>query len=153
MARQNGFLRAGVILLGYIAACYVAALALQLIIILTDADLRPELLKTWPGLFLSAGFIAPFIGFFAGIPAAFAIAIGETIPRRDWFYYTACGFGAGALLLGFFTLKAGIDPTGRDGVDLLFASIMLVGGTAAGLAYWAVAGRNAGAARTTSPAP
>lgn len=141
--------RLGVILLGYLAACYVAALTLQMILFLTSDDPWSEFYETWPGLFLSAGFIAPFIGLFAGVPAAFAVAIGEQASRRDWFYYTACGLGSGALILGFFTLKAGIDPTGRDGVDLVFASIMLIGGTAAGITYWAVAGRNAG---STSPA-
>lgn len=143
-------LRLGVILLGYLAACYVAAITLQTILFLTSDDSWAELYETWPGLFLSAGFIAPFIGLFAGIPAAFAIVVGEQVPRRDWFYYTACGFGSGALILAFFTLKAGIDATGRNGVDLLFASVMLVGGTTAGFTYWGVAGRNAGA---TSPAP
>lgn len=145
MKPQNGFLRFGVILLGYLAACFVAGVVMSAMVIgLGKEGFERDFLAA---LAFPALVITPFIGFFAGIPAAFAIAAGESIPRRDWCYYTLCGLVAGVLLLGFFILQGGFETTPNGGgVDLPFAMMMLFGGTAAGFTYWAVAGRNAGAA-------
>lgn len=152
-ARQNGFVRFLVILLGYLAACYVAGLTIQLIIMLDAKDRGLAfILREWPGLFLSPVVMTPFIAVIAAIPAFFAITAGEAIPRRDWPFYTVGGLIAGAVLLGAFTVRAGIDPMGRVGVDLLFAAIMICGGSAAGFAYWAIAGRGAGGLRSADGA-
>lgn len=147
-SRHRGLRRFAVILLGYLVACYVAGVTLQLIIALDhDGAGLDYVIRNLPGLFASPIIMAPVIAVFAAIPAAFAIAAGEMIPRRDWPFYTVGGFLAGGLILGFFTLMAGVDATGQNGVDLLFATIMLCGGTAAGFAYWLVAGRGAGTPR------
>lgn len=142
------FCRLVMVTVAFLAACLVASA------FLLAAFLFPEIsgfpapepgLLTEPGLLnkaLSYGFF--FILTFALVPAAILASVSEAAGLRSPLLYALGGAAIGAasiLFLVSFNVGA---------VRLMEAIVFLLGGAAAGLTYWAAAGRNAGAWRQPS---
>src|SRR5258708_2300225 len=141
-----------VIFFGFLAACLVAGM------IVVFAVLFPELSDLDTGtidpnavnVVLGFGFI--FISGFALLPAMLVVAITETFYIRGALTYALGGAIVGlACYLGLVPF----DPATMrfDGIVRRHLEIMTGAGIVAGLVYWMIAGRNAGAWREPSPAP
>src|SRR5436190_2670559 len=136
-----------VILFGFLAACLVAGM------IVVGAVLFPEFsdLGTGPidpgalNILLGFGFI--FISGFALLPALIVVAITEAFYIRSVLAYA---LGGGLVGLACYLGLIPFDPdTMRfDGIVRRHLEIMTGAGIVAGLIYWMIAGRNAGAWRT-----
>jgi hypothetical protein len=135
-----------VILFGFLAACMVAG------IIVVCAVLFPEFsdLATGPidpsafNIVLGFGFI--FISGFALLPAMIVVLITEAFYVRGVLTYAVGGAAVGlACYLGLIPF----DPATLrfDGIVRRHLEIMTGAGIVAGLIYWMIAGRNAGAWR------
>ena len=141
-----------VIALGFLAACLVAGM------IIVIAVLFPEFsdLGTGPvdqGVFqilVAFGFI--FVSGFALLPAAIIALLTEAFSIRSVLAYAIGGAVVGAAcylsLVPFDT-----DTWHFNGVVRRHMEIMTGAGIVAGLIYWMVAGRNAGAWRTPPRRP
>ena len=135
-----------VILFAFLAACLVAGM------IVVGAVLFPEFTDLGIGQFdpavnviVGVGFI--FISGFALLPAMIVAAITEAFYIRSVLAYAVGGAVVGAACyLGLIPF----DPeTMRfDGIIRRHLEIMTGAGIVAGLVYWMIAGRNAGAWRT-----
>ena len=135
-----------VILFGFLAACLVAGM------IVVGAVLFPEFsdLGTGPidssALNTVLGFGVVFISGFALLPAMIVVAITEAFYIRGALTYAAGGAIVGlACYLGLMPF----DPATMsfDGIVRRHLEIMTGAGIVAGLVYWLIAGRNAGAWR------
>ncbi len=141
-----------VILFGFLAACLVAGM------IVVGAVLFPEFsdLATGPidqsaiNIVLGFGFI--FISGFALLPAMIVVAITEAFYVRGALTYAV---GGGVVGLACYLGLVPFDPeTLRfDGIVRRHLEIMTGAGIVAGLVYWMIAGRNAGAWREPPPRP
>jgi hypothetical protein len=135
-----------VILFGFLAACLVAGM------IVVGAVLFPEFsdLATGPidqsavNIVLGFGFI--FISGFALLPAMIVVAITEAFYVRGVLTYAV---GGGLVGLACYLGLIPFDPAtlSFDGIVRRHLEIMTGAGIVAGLVYWMVAGRNAGAWR------
>src|SRR5882724_10480495 len=135
-----------VILFGFFAACLVAGM------IVVGAVLFPELsdLGTGPidpgalNVVLGFGFI--FVSGFALLPAMIVVAITEAFYIRGALTYAAGGAAVGmACYLGLVPFDP--ETLRFDGIVRRHLEIMTGAGIVAGLVYWMIAGRNAGAWR------
>jgi hypothetical protein len=135
-----------VILFGFLASCLVAGM------IVVGAVLYPELsdLDTGPidqsavNVVLGFGFI--FLSGFALLPALIVVLITEAFYVRGVLTYAVGGAIVGAACyLGLVPF----DPTTLqfDGIVRRHLEIMTGAGIVAGLVYWLIAGRTAGAWR------
>src|SRR3981189_2735567 len=139
-----------VILFGFLAACLVGGM------IVVGAVLFPEFsdLGTGPNdpgalnIVLGFGFI--FVSGFALLPAMIVVAITEAFYVRGALTYAV---GGGVVGLACYLGLVPFDPeTLRfDGIVRRHLEIMTGAGIVAGLGYWMVAGRNAGAWREPPP--
>jgi hypothetical protein len=135
-----------VILFGFLAACLVAGM------IIVTAVLFPEFSDLGSGpvdqgaidIILGFGFI--FISGFALLPAMIIAAITEAFYIRGALTYAV---GGGLVGLACYLGLVPFDPdTLRfEGIVRRHLEIMTGAGIVAGLVYWMVAGRNAGAWR------
>jgi hypothetical protein len=141
-----------VIFLGFLAACLVAGM------IVIFAVLFPELSDLDTGtidqnafsVVLGFGFI--FISGFALLPAMLVVAITEAFYVRGVLTYALGGAVVGlACDLGLVPF----DPATMrfDGIIRRHLEIMTGAGIVAGLVYWVIAGRNAGAWRAPRRVP
>jgi hypothetical protein len=140
-----------VILFAFLAACLVAGM------IVVGAVLFPEFTDLGIGnidpainVVIGLGFI--FISGFALLPALIVAAITEAFYIRSVLAYAVGGALVGAACyLGLIPF----DPeTMRfDGIIRRHLEIMTGAGIVAGLVYWMIAGRNAGAWRTPPRRP
>ena len=136
-----------VILFGFLAACLVAG------IIVVFAVLFPELSALETGM-IDPGAINVIIGFgfiflsgFALLPALIVVLITETFSIRGVLTYAIGGAAVGAACyLGLVPF----DPATMrfDGIVRRHVEVMTGAGIVAGLIYWVIAGRRAGAWRT-----
>jgi hypothetical protein len=140
-----------VILFAFFAACLAAA------IIVVGAVLLPEFTDFGAGPIdehafdIVAGFGFIVISGFALLPAMIVVAITEAFDVRGALTYATGGALAGlACYLGLVPF----DPATLqfEGIDRRLLEIMAGAGIAAGMVYWMIAGRNAGAWRVP-PAP
>ena len=139
-----------VILFAFFAACLVAG------IIVVSAVLFPEFrdLGTGPidqsalNIVLGFGFI--FISGFALLPAMIVVAITEAFYIRGALTYAV---GGGVVGLACYLGLVPFDPATLrfDGIVRRHLEIMTGAGIVAGLVYWMIAGRNAGAWREPPP--
>ena len=139
-----------VILFGFFAACLVAGM------IVVGAVLFPELsdLGTGPidqgalNILLGFGFI--FLSGFALLPAMIVVAITEAFYIRSALAYAV---GGGLVGLACYLGLVPFDPATLrfDGIVRRHLEIMTGAGIVAGLVYWMIAGRNAGAWRQPRP--
>lgn len=124
--------------LGYVAACLVAGWVVAFGIFGFD-DI--EVVGYFIGAVAVATFYAGTLGF---VPAAIAILMAEVFGWRSVFYYLAVG-GAIALIAEGITSHFGaFDFAGET------LTVFLGAGFAAALAYWAIAGRQAGLGRPSA---
>jgi hypothetical protein len=145
------------ILLGFFAACLVAGT------IVIGAVLFPEFSDLGSGpvdqgalnIVLGFGFI--FVSGFALLPAMLVVAITEAFYIRGALTYAV---GGGLVGLACYLGLVPFDPTTLrfEGIVRRHLEIMTGAGIVAGLVYWMIAGRNAGAWREpprklTSPPP
>ncbi len=139
-----------VILFGFLAACLAAGM------IVVGAVLFPEFsdLGTGPidpgalNIVLGFGFI--FVSGFALLPAMLVVALTEAFYIRGALTYAAGGGVVGlACYLGLVPFDA--ETLRFEGVVRRHLEIMTGAGIVAGLVYWMIAGRNAGAWREPSP--
>jgi hypothetical protein len=141
-----------VVLFGFLAACLVAG------IVVVCAVLFPEFSDLGAGpidqgalnIVLGFGFI--FISGFALLPAMIVVAITEAFYIRGALTYAV---GGGVVGLACYLGLVPFDPeTLRfDGIVRRHLEIMTGAGIVAGLIYWMIAGRNAGAWREPPPSP
>src|SRR6185369_14791105 len=134
-----------VILLGFLAACLVAGM------IVLGAVLFPEFTDLGIGnidpainVVIGLGFI--FISGFALLPAMIVAAITEAFYIRNIIAYAVGGALVGAACyLGLIPFDP--DSFRFEGIVRRHLEIMTGAGVVAGLVYWMIAGRNAGAWR------
>jgi hypothetical protein len=139
-----------VILFGFLAACLVAGM------IVVGAVLFPELSDLGSGpidsgafnIVLGFGFI--FVSGFALLPAMIVAAITEAFYIRGALTYAV---GGGLVGLACYLGLVPFDPETLhfEGIVRRHLEIMTGAGIMAGLVYWMIAGRNAGAWREPSP--
>jgi hypothetical protein len=139
-----------VILFGFLAACLVAG------VIVVVAVLFPEFSDLGSGpldqnafnIVLGFGFI--FVSGFALLPAMLVVAITEAFYVRGALTYAA---GGGLVGLACYLGLVPFDPATLrfDGIVRRHLEIMTGAGIVAGLVYWMIAGRNAGAWREPPP--
>ena len=96
-------------------------------------------LMSGPAL-VSVPLVALFVGYFAFVPALPFMAAAEVLGRRDWLFHALCGGGVSLVIVGLHFV---VDDGGRP-VGPFLASLFVGTGLVGGIAYWAVAGRNAG---------
>src|SRR3954447_17566821 len=138
-----------VILFGFIAACLLAGL------IVIGAVLFPEFSDLGSGpidpsalnIVLGFGFI--FISGYALLPAMIVVAITEAFYIRSALAYAV---GGGVVGLACYLGLVPFDPATLrfDGVVRRHLEILTGAGIVAGVVYWMIAGRNAGAWRDES---
>ena len=135
-----------VILFGFLAACLVAGM------IVVSAIMFPEFSDLGAGpvdpgalnILLGFGFI--FVSGFALLPAMVVVAITEAFHIRGALTYAV---GGGVVGLACYLGLVPFDPeTLRfEGIVRRHLEIMTGAGIVAGMVYWMIAGRNAGAWR------
>jgi hypothetical protein len=141
-----------VIFFGFLAACLVAGTIVVLAVLfpeLSDLD-TGEIDQNAVNVVLGFGFI--FISGFALLPAMLVVLITEAFYIRSMLAYALGGAVVGlACYLGLIPF----DPATMhfDGIIRRHLEIMTGAGIVAGLVYWMIAGRNAGAWRAPHRAP
>jgi hypothetical protein len=139
-----------VILFAFLAACFVAGM------IVVGAVLYPEISDLEPGMIdqnavnvvLGFGFI--FLSGFALLPALIVVLITEAFYIRSMLAYAVGGALVGAACyLGLVPFDP--DTLKFDGIVRRHLEIMTGAGIVAGLVYWMIAGRTAGAWRHPAP--
>jgi hypothetical protein len=139
-----------VILFAFLAACFVAGM------IVVGAVLYPEISDLEPGMIdqnavnvvLGFGFI--FLSGFALLPALIVVLITEAFYIRSMLAYAVGGALVGAACyLGLVPFDP--DTLKFDGIVRRHLEIMTGAGIVAGLVYWMIAGRTAGAWRHPPP--
>ena len=139
-----------VILFAFLAACFVAGM------IVVGAVLYPEISDLETGMIdqdainvvLGFGFI--FLSGFALLPALIVVLVTEAFYIRSMLAYALVGALVGAACyLGLVPF----DPQTLqfDGIVRRHLEIMTGAGIVAGLVYWMIAGRTAGAWRNPPP--
>ncbi|MCK1714958.1 MULTISPECIES: hypothetical protein [unclassified Bradyrhizobium] len=140
-----------VIFIGFLAACFVGGM------IVVMALLFPELADLGAGpvdegvvdILLGFGFI--FVSGFALVPAMVIAAITEALCIRSALVYAVGGGLVGlACYLGLVPFHS--DTLQFEGIVRRHLEIMTGAGIVAGVVYWLIAGRNAGAWRNP-PSP
>ncbi len=140
------------ILFGLLAACFVAGTIVVVALLypeFSDLDVAPPDSDTLD-VVLGFGFI--FVSGFAFLPAMIVVLITEAFSIRRILAYAVGGAICGAACyLGLVPF----DPeTMRfDGIVRRHLEIMTGAGVVAGLTYWLIAGRNAGAWREAPRGP
>jgi hypothetical protein len=134
------------ILFGFFAACLVAGMIVVIAVLfpefsdLGDRQIDPDAFN----IVLGFGFI--FISGFALLPALIVVAITETFHIRGVLAYAVGGGVVGVAC--YLSLVPFDTATLRfDGIVRRHLEIMTGAGIVAGLVYWMIAGRNAGAWR------
>ena len=132
--------------LGYLAAALAASAFLNLLL-LAGGDLTADeahWLATGPLVF-AIPFAALFIGYFAFLPALAAILLSEALGARDWLFHSVAGavVALAVAAVRWSAAEPGYSPVSDPGLMMALAGAGMIGG----IAYWAVAGRSAGAWR------
>src|SRR6201987_2540833 len=141
-----------VILFGFLAACLVAGM------IVVGAVPFSEFSELGSGpidpgaLDVVVGFGFIFVSGFALLPAMIVVAITEAFYVRGFLAYAV---GGGLVGLACYLGLVPFDPGQLrfEGIVRRHLEIMTGAGILAGMVYWMIAGRNAGAWRFPSPPP
>jgi hypothetical protein len=116
---------------------FCAAVLVALIIVTLPVFAQPdpiETILTATALAMGMIFLGGYLGSLAGLLFLILIGVSEYRGWRDWLTYALAG---GALTGGVALLFTG-------GKDVSILAILTAAGLAGGIAYWLVAGRNAG---------
>jgi len=135
-----------VIFFAFLAACFVAGMIVVFALLFPDlSDLGPGFVDQGAlNIVLGFGFI--FISGFALLPAMLVAAITEALFIRGVLAYAVGGALVGAACyLGLVPFDP--DSFRFEGIVRRHLEIMTGAGVVAGLVYWMIAGRNAGAWR------
>jgi hypothetical protein len=135
-----------VIFFAFLAACFVAGMIVVVALLFPDlSDLGPGFVDQGAlNIVLGFGFI--FISGFALLPAMLVAAITEALFIRGILAYAVGGALVGAACyLGLVPFDS--DTFRFEGIVRRHLEIMTGAGIVAGLVYWMIAGRNAGAWR------
>ena len=132
--------RFAMVVFGYAIAALVASLFLNFIFIGSFED-AVELING-PSVLVVA-FFTLFIGYFAFFPAVVAIVVAESLSRRDWLFYAFAGAAVAVSATAIYVGTAGWQ-SGGEATQTDLALAVIASGVAAGIAYWAIAGRRAG---------
>jgi len=135
-----------VIFFAFLAACFVAGMIVVFALLFPDlSDLGAGFVdQSALNIVLGFGFI--FISGFALLPAMLVAAITEALFIRGILAYAVGGALVGAACyLGLVPFDP--DTLRFDGIVRRHLEIMTGAGVVAGLVYWMIAGRNAGAWR------
>jgi len=139
-----------VIFFAFLAACFVAGVIVVVTLLFPDlSDLGPGFVDQGAlNIVLGFGFI--FISGFALLPAMLVAAITEALFIRGVLAYAVGGALVGAACyLGLVPFDS--DTFRFEGIVRRHLEIMTGAGVVAGLVYWMIAGRNAGAWRLPPP--
>jgi hypothetical protein len=134
-----------VVLFAFFVASIIAGLVLTLGLLPPELDELTAMPGAHAGFDLAVAFSAVLISGYALIPAMLFIAIAEGFRLRSFLFYA--GFGAAMALLTAHGWNFSVDGSpaypsvGRE------QEVFAAAGIAAGLVYWALAGRKAGAWR------
>jgi hypothetical protein len=134
-----------VVLFAFMVACVAAAIVIALGLLPPEFDELTVMPGAHAGFGLAVAFSAVLISGYALIPAMLFIAIAEGFRLRSFLLYA--GFGA----IFAFVLASGSNLRPDDSPGLHWIGheqeVFAAAGIAAGLVYWALAGRKAGAWR------
>src|SRR3981081_1821638 len=135
-----------VILFGFLAACLVAGMIVVAAVLFpefSDLGIRP-IDQDAINVVIGFGFI--FVSGFALLPAMIVVLITEAFYIRGALTYAV---GGGVVGLACYLGLIPFDPAtlSFDGIVRRHLEIMTGAGIVAGLVYWMIAGRNAGAWR------
>jgi hypothetical protein len=135
-----------VILFGFLAACLVAGVIVVVAVLFPEfSDLGSSPIDQGAfNIVLGFGFV--FVSGFALLPAMLVVAITEAFYIRGVLSYAV---GGGLVGLACYLGLVPFDPATLrfDGIVRRHLEIMTGAGIVAGLVYWMIAGRNAGAWR------
>jgi hypothetical protein len=143
-----------VVLFAFMAASLLAAIVLTLGLLPPEFDEIAGMPGAHAGFGLAVAFSAMLVSGYALIPAMLFIAIAEGFRLRSFLVYATFGAVFALLIANGSNLWMDGSPAypfaGRE------QEVFAAAGIAAGLTYWALAGRNAGAwrperARTRAP--
>jgi hypothetical protein len=101
-------------------------------------------------LAVAAGFGFVFVSGFALLPATIMALVTETFAVRSLLFYA---LGGALFGLGLYLAFTPFDPSAMTfvGIERRELEVMTGAGIVAGLVYWAIAGRRAGAWRPARP--
>ncbi len=135
-------LRSAAILAGYSGAILAAAAVFLIATIGLEAG---DLTQSRPAFLFILFTTGAMIGYWAFLPAAAIVVLGEGLRRRDWLFYAIAGGIAALLMVTWRGGETGLLPAAA------------AAGLAGGWTYWLIAGRSAAlwrqAGRPTSPPP
>jgi hypothetical protein len=135
-----------VVLFAFFVASIVAGLVLTLGLLPPELDELTAMPGAHAGFDLAVAFSAVLISGYALIPAMLFIAIAEGFRLRSFLFYA--GFGAAMALLSAHGWNFSVDGSPAYPLVGREQEVFAAAGIAAGLVYWALAGRKAGAWRT-----
>jgi hypothetical protein len=153
------------IAVGYIAASIVAGVILGFALVYSpDSPWGPLDLNLARITALFVSLVSGFVALLALIPTLVVGIYAERAAVRSPLFYAVAGAGIGLCALGFYglililgesrplseTLPADLAAIGLGVIIAVIAAIVALAGIAAGLTYWAIAGRNAGRLRALS---
>jgi fucose 4-O-acetylase-like acetyltransferase len=134
--------RFAAIVFGYAAAALACSLFIHLLVYPQLAFEDPALQAgAGYGMIVTVPFVALLAGYYGFLPAIPIILVGEALARRDWLFYALAG--AAVALMALALARAAQDMS-LLGDDAGAAMALLGAGMAAGIVYWAAAGRRAG---------
>jgi hypothetical protein len=133
-----------VVLFAFFAASIIAGLVLTLGLLPPEFDELTLMPGAHTGFGLAIALSAVLISGYALIPAMLFIAIAEGFRLRSFLFYA--GFGAAVALLIAYGSNLSIDGSAYPFVGRE-QEVFAAAGIAAGLVYWVLAGRKAGAWR------
>lgn len=142
-----------VILFGLVIASIVAGITLAIGIVLPEwASMESDPVER-AMFFFVAFFATSFVGAVALLPAALLIAISEAARMRSFIYYGVGG--ALVALASYFGSDISLQLENTTDVPPVANALQLAAaaGILGGLAYWLIAGRNAGRWREQRVSP
>ena len=140
-----------VVCFAFCAACAVAGAVIVAAVLFPEmSDVRLGSEQDTLAVALAFGFV--FVSGFALLPALIAVLVTEGFSIRSVLFYAAAGAVVGAICyLGLVDF----DPRTMQfsAIDRRHLEIMSGAGVLSGLIYWLIAGRNAGAWRSSRDTP
>jgi len=131
-----------VVIFAFLVASLAAAVVMTLGFLLPVWDDLAAAAASQGSLGIVISLAAAFISLYSLLPAMLVLALAEGFRWRSPLFYGAVG---GALsVLSVFGIEAVSHAAAIDGTGTPELQVIAAAGIAAGLAYWALAGRNAG---------
>jgi hypothetical protein len=141
--------RVFVVLFAFLLASAVAGLVIALGLLPPEFDELVLMPGAHAGFGMAAAIAAFVVSGYALIPAMLCIVLAEAFRLRSFLFYA--GFGAVLALLITNGSNVWIDGAPAASFAGREQEVFAAAGIAAGLTYWAVAGRRAGAWRRVPP--